>query len=279
MTSRKRRIRRSVQLLLILPVSVLAFNLPQTHQPFHARAILQSRRRSIKPLYESRQEGEPNSTNQERTSGLLIHTKTLGKEADKALREKEDSDDYDDDVDIEEEAMNRRLFMGATLVGVCATLAGGPESFRVAAAAATNANVKNSFGKLEWESTPVNKRTGVTVFDAEKSGFNVRFVTYLARFLLVFDNDCQKWWYSRAADIPRRASAEEVEEIRLKQFGAFSASVEVGLQEYRGKDGPKKLMEALLYRYCPDIETVRRKRRNRGLPILTEEQGASVNYL
>ena len=35
-----------------------------------------------------------------------------------------------------------------------------------------------TLGKLKWEATPVNKRTGVTVFDAEKDGYNVLFVTY-----------------------------------------------------------------------------------------------------
>jgi solute carrier family 25 phosphate transporter 3 len=42
----------------------------------------------------------------------------------------------------------------------------------------------------------------------------------------------------------------------LKQYGAFSASVEVGLQEYTGPDGPRKLMGSLLDRYCPKEETV-----------------------
>jgi hypothetical protein len=36
---------------------------------------------------------------------------------------------------------------------------------------------------------------------------------------------------------------------RLRQFAAFSASVEVGLQEYSGSGGPKRLMKALLDRY------------------------------
>ena len=129
------------------------------------------------------------------------------------------------------------------------------------------------FEKLQWESTPINKRTGITVFDAEKAGYNVRFVTYLSRFLLAFDADCQKWWYSKAADIPRRATADEVSTIRLNQFAAFAASVEVGLQEYEGTDGPSRLMDSLLARYCPpDIETVRAKRAARGLPPLVEAE-------
>jgi hypothetical protein len=200
----------------------------------------------------------------------LLPTKRFVNHAQEALQKQqtvafaaeteEDNQELDDDAAI----LNRRLFFGAALLGTAATI-------RPRAAVANS-----SFGKLEWESTPVNKRTGVTVFDAEKAGFNVRFVTYLSRFLLVFDIDCQKWWYARAADIPRRASAKEVEQVRLAQFGAFSASVEVGLQEYRGKDGPQKLMEALLYRYCPDLDTVRYKRESRTLSPLTDEQGEII---
>ena len=110
-------------------------------------------------------------------------------------------------------------------------------------------------GKLQYEKSPVNKRSGVTVFDAEQAGYNVRFVTYLSRFLLCFDADCQKWWYARAADIPRTATSEQVDAQRMRQFGGFAASVEVGLQEYRGPEGPKRLMNALLKRYCPDPDT------------------------
>ena len=172
--------------------------------------------------------------------------------------------------------LNRRLFFGATLLGTSTAVLGIPSNTAMAAdTAAAAATTSSAFeNKLRWESTPVNKRTGVTVFDAEKAGYNVRFITYLARFLLVFDIDCQRWWYSRAADIPRKATSEEVEAIRLKQFAAFSASVEVGLQEYRGQNGPAKLMESLLIRYTPDIETVKAKRARRGLSELTPTQEA-----
>ena len=195
------------------------------------------------------------------SSKNLLSSRTLIDGSDDVLKLQDAASEISSGTD--QGALNRRLFMGATLVATSAALSqGGQAAFAM----------EEKFGKLGWESTPVNKRTGVTVFDAEKSGYNVRFVTYLARVLLVFDIDCQKWWYSRAADIPRRATAQEVEEIRLKQFGAFSASVEVGLQEYRGSDGPAKLMESLLIRYCPTIETVREKRSKRGLPPLSEDQ-------
>ncbi len=136
------------------------------------------------------------------------------------------------------------------------------------------------FGNLPWESTPVNKRTGVTVFDAEKAGYNVRFVTYLSRFLLVFDSDCQRWWYSKAADIPLLSTADEVEAIRLKQFGRFAASVEVGLLDYEsgkgkdGIDGPERLMNSLLARYSPTLDEINQKREKKQLPPLTGQEEA-----
>jgi hypothetical protein len=155
-------------------------------------------------------------------------------------------------------AMNRRIFFGSALMGTAAALS--PDAVDAAVPM--------------WKATPVNKRTGVTVFDAEKAGYNVRFVTYLAKFLLNFDSDCQQWWYSRAADIPLRASAKEVDAIRTTQFAAFSASVEVGLQGYRGNDGrgPSQLMDALLIRYCPTMEFVREKRGSRNMSPLSDAQ-------
>jgi hypothetical protein len=144
------------------------------------------------------------------------------------------------------ESLRRRQVLSTLLAGTAATLSG-----EMAASAANVAYGQGS--KLQWSQTPVNKRTGVTVFTAEQT-YNVRFVTYLSRFLLCFDADCQRWWYSRASDIPRRATADQVYEYRLRQFAAFSASVEVGLQEYLGTDeqgmtGPATLLQSLLRRY------------------------------
>jgi hypothetical protein len=111
--------------------------------------------------------------------------------------------------------------------------------------------INPSRAEILWQPTPVNKRTGVTMFDAEQSGYNVPFITYLSRFLLTFDNDCQKWWfYNAASSIPKTATSDAIYELRQAQFAAFSASVEVGLQEFTGPDGPRKLMESLLRRYC-----------------------------
>ena len=92
---------------------------------------------------------------------------------------------------------------------------------------------------LPWETSPVNRRSGVTVFDAEKAGYNVAFVTYLSRFLLTFDSNCQRWWFS--TNFPNDSTAQQAEEMRLDQFARFSASAEVGLQGFEGKDGPATL--------------------------------------
>ena len=157
---------------------------------------------------------------------------------------------------------SRRIFLGAGLIGLGSAL-GGDAAMGV-----------ETLGRLKWEATPVNKRTGVTVFDAEKYGYNVAFVTYLSRFLLCFDEDCQRWWYSKASELPTWAQSEQIEAIRLQQFAAFSASVEVGLQFYRGQDGPRQLIESLLKRYCPDLETVRASREETGMPPLSEKAEA-----
>lgn len=168
------------------------------------------------------------------------------------------------------DATTRRNFFAASLVA-----AGLALQAEDASAASNTLAFGGAPSKLQWEVTPVNKRTGVTVFDAEQDGYNVRFVTYLSRFLLCFDADCQRWWYNRASDLPRTASAEKVNELRLKQFAAFSASVEVGLQEYRGAEGPKTLLQSLLSRYCPDLESLRASREAQGL-TLTEKQEREI---
>lgn len=162
---------------------------------------------------------------------------------------------------------SRRLFFASALFAGGAALIVDKDA---SSAQAANSALAAGVGNLQWETSPVNKRSGVTVFDAERAGYNVKFVTYLSRFLLGFDNDCQRWWYSRANDLPRRATAEEVNALRLQQFGAFSASVEVGLQEYRDADGPSRLMKALLSRYSPDPEVLAKEREAQNLQPLTD---------
>lgn len=170
-----------------------------------------------------------------------------------------------------DETSTRRLFFASTLIAAGTALAAMDATS--SAAAASPAGAAETQTKLQWEVTPVNKRTGVKIFDAEQVGYNVRFVTYLSRFLLCFDQDCQRWWYNRASDLPRTATAEQVKALRLQQFGAFSASVEVGLQGYRvsnGGSGPATLMRSLLRRYCPDTEQLKASRVAAGLPPLSE---------
>ena len=149
---------------------------------------------------------------------------------------------------------SRRLFMASALVAAGA-LVGGDE--------ALGAQQEISDASLRWETSPINKRSGVTVFDAENAGYNLSFVTYLSRFLLNFDKECQRWWFSRSKELPRRAEAKEINRLRLKQFGSFSASVEVGLQEFEGPDGPRNLMKSLLKRYCTDDGIISQKREGR----------------
>lgn len=122
-----------------------------------------------------------------------------------------------------------------------------------------------SADEITWSPSPINKRSGITVYKAEET-YNIKFITYLSRFLLSFDEECQKWWYKRAGDIPKSSSLEQVNNMRLKQFGSFSASVEVGLQEYEGEGGPKTLMSSLLDRYGKDIEEIKSIREQKGLP-------------
>ena len=104
---------------------------------------------------------------------------------------------------------------------------------------------------LKWSASPLNVRSKTSLFDTEIT-YSVRFITYLSRFLLSFDPECQRWWYAQAAAIPTFSSADEVSELRLRQFGSFSASVEVGLREYNNREGPERLMNDLLRRYCDD---------------------------
>ena len=165
---------------------------------------------------------------------------------------------------------NRRRFMGSVLLSAGVALGGTTQinTNSVANAAESFGSSSATISSLQYEASPVNKRYGVSLYDAEKSGFNVKFITYLSRFLLVFDRDCQRWWYQRAGDIPATATIEEVNEKRLKQFASFSASVEVGLLEYRDPKGPKRLLKSMLERYCPNEETLRKMREESGDPLL-----------
>ena len=155
-----------------------------------------------------------------------------------------------------DKAMNRRFFL-ATATAVTTSVLSLGEINPVSASTSITTTVSSSASstasssrsaQIPWQASPVNKRSGVTVFDAEKEGYNVAFVTYLSRFLLNFDPNCQRYWFS-GIKIPNTATASQVEEIRYNQFAAFSASVEVGLIGYEGRDGPKRLLHDLVRRY------------------------------
>lgn len=115
--------------------------------------------------------------------------------------------------------------------------------------------------RTNFQQSPINKRFGITLSEPERI-YNLSFITYLSRFLLVFDKECQQWWYTQAQAIPPNSSKEEVDRIRFEQFGKFSASVEVGLMDYEGSDGGdgvKSLLNALVKRYGPSsLTSVRR---------------------
>lgn len=149
---------------------------------------------------------------------------------------------------VNDGATSRRMFFASTLIGAGTWLGyGRPED----ALAQTNIPTKQNNPFL-WQKNPVNpKRTNFKLTDAEKTGYNVNFVTYLSRFLLSFDPSAQQWWMDRAKEIPKSYSKDKILDTREDQFARFSASVEVGLQEddFVGKDGPKRLLKNLLNQF------------------------------
>jgi len=158
----------------------------------------------------------------------------------------------------------RRIFFSSILLTTAATLS------------PPNADAES----ITWSQSPINKRSGVSLKQAEEI-YNIRFITYLSRFLLSFDEECQKWWYKRAEDIPRTATLEQVESLRNKQFAMFAASVEVGLQEFEGDgsltgrgDGPRDLMKSLLTRYGENWEDSQKERVEKGLQPLKTGSGS-----
>jgi len=278
-----------------------------THKFISMPSYRNKARASQSALYETKEDALSNEISEE---AKRFNIETFMTEADSVLAKQSfsietKSTNTEYHAEKNESPMNRRIFMGSSLVGTSALMASNlgagnvanamqlpfMDQFDLSSPSSDDGNINGYFGKLTWESTPVNKRTGVTVFDAEKAGYNLQFVTYLSRFLLVFDRDCQRWWYNKASEIPILSTAGQVEAIRLKQFAAFAASVEVGLQDYEGgmkkegvlggnspasspSDGPERLMASLLARYCPTIEQIQEKRKRKGLPRLTEQEEA-----
>jgi hypothetical protein len=100
-----------------------------------------------------------------------------------------------------------------------------------------------------YQRSPINKRSGITLSEPERI-YPINFITYLSRFLLVFDPECQAWWYRQASAIPAKSSKDDVDRLRLEQFGQFAASVEVGLVDFEGDRGPGILLQELVKRYA-----------------------------
>ena len=82
-----------------------------------------------------------------------------------------------------------------------------------------------------------------------KTSYQPTFVTYLARFLLNYDRSSAGWWRAQASGLPVTLDKKGLKAIRYKQFGQFSESVDVGLQNYQGKQGVRNLFSLLRSRY------------------------------
>ncbi|GMH76778.1 hypothetical protein TL16_g07192 [Triparma laevis f. inornata] len=102
---------------------------------------------------------------------------------------------------------------------------------------------------LQFLPSPYNIRTSTTLYDAEKT-YPLPFVTYLTRLLLTYDPLCRTWYTERAKGIRLNANEDEVFNMRLDDFGKFSASVDLGLRDYLGVNGPGRLFESLEERFA-----------------------------
>ncbi|CAM9537158.1 unnamed protein product [Chrysoparadoxa australica] len=98
------------------------------------------------------------------------------------------------------------------------------------------------------------KEAGGRAAPTSNSTFNTRFITYLSRFLLNYDEEIRRLWYQQGMDLPVNFSAAQVEEKRREQFAAFSRSVQVGLLDYQGEKGARALFSLMRSRYGADLE-------------------------
>jgi len=102
----------------------------------------------------------------------------------------------------------------------------------------------DQLSKLVWEPrSELPKRTGST-------RYRKAFVAYLARFLLNFDAGSAGLWADQAKGFEYRGiDRDALRTLRQKEFSQFSESVEVGLQQFTGKDGTQQLFSLLRSRY------------------------------
>ena len=94
--------------------------------------------------------------------------------------------------------------------------------------------------KLVWE--PRGKLPPRSTISSSYKPF---FITYLARFLLNYDESSAQWWDVQARALPVGVSTIELRKLRQKQFGQFAESVEIGLLRYQGRDGVRQLFSLL----------------------------------
>ncbi|CAM9782509.1 unnamed protein product, partial [Ectocarpus fasciculatus] len=93
------------------------------------------------------------------------------------------------------------------------------------------------------------KSTGGRTAAGTNETYPVRFVTYLARFLLNYDKASRQLWDRMATSIPINFSTLEVEAVRRDQFAEFAKAVQVGLLDFQGPQGIKAFFSLMRSRY------------------------------
>ncbi|CAN0081634.1 unnamed protein product [Ectocarpus sp. 6 AP-2014] len=93
------------------------------------------------------------------------------------------------------------------------------------------------------------KSTGGRTATGTNETYPVRFVTYLARFLLNYDKASRQLWDRMATTIPINFSMLEVEAVRRDQFAEFAKAVQVGLLDFQGPQGIKAFFSLMRSRY------------------------------
>ena len=101
----------------------------------------------------------------------------------------------------------------------------------------------------ESESSMVWIPKGQALTKAVTTSYQPTFITYLSRFLLNYDKSSANWWRDQLRNLPLSLERQQLSGIRERQFGQFSASVEVGLQKYQGRKGVRSLFSFLNFRY------------------------------
>ena len=85
-------------------------------------------------------------------------------------------------------------------------------------------------------------------FTEAEATYELRFIEYLARFLLNFDESSRELFKSQAEPLSV-LPLERRQQARFEQFARFCTSVEYGLRPYNGTNGAAKLTRVLVARY------------------------------